>query len=522
MPKQAYAIALCRVSSVEQLENNSLTRQQEAVIKAAKELEVIIPSDGWWSGSMSSKKGTNLKRPDLIEMLDYCKRNKLVKYLIVDRPDRFMRSINEAQYFEVEFSKLDVKVWYASDKDLNGDDLMAKLLKFTKYFSAEGSNDDRVDQSIGGATAALLEGRYPFAPKPGYMGGRERGIPEVHPVRGPALQKVLQAIASKKVSPSQGLKELNGSEYMSDGHSHYKMDKFRKIVTDPFYAGIVEVNKQVKVRNENGLHERLVSLDQHHELVRIMDLKQKNQSGPRKNGNPDFPLSNLVSCKECVGSTIGRFVGFRHSNGKNKANIYERYRCRSCGKYLKKKELHNSIQDLFDTNSITEEGVSNITTALKSVWKQKEGESQKDCIRIRHKIKSIQESVRNCVEAATEPSNASIKEDILSSIKLKKNDITVLEEQLERIESIAESDETEFLDFAFDFINKMGSNFFDTSVVSPENRKRCKQLLFPSGFWVDENKNVYTPEISPLYRLATKEKDTEVSDNSLLVRVRRL
>jgi hypothetical protein len=36
---------------------------------------------------------------------------------------------------------------------------------------------------------------------------------------------------------------------------------------------------------------------------------------------------------------------------------------------------------------------------------------------------------------------------------------------------------------------------------------QCKQLLIPAGFWVDENENVYTPEISVLYRLATNKKD---------------
>ncbi len=49
------AIVNCRVSSTEQLENNSLNRQRDAVLKAAENLGVKIPEDGWWSGSVSSK-----------------------------------------------------------------------------------------------------------------------------------------------------------------------------------------------------------------------------------------------------------------------------------------------------------------------------------------------------------------------------------------------------------------------------------------------------------------------------------
>lgn len=83
------AIALCRVSSNEQLENNSLNRQEETVLRCAKEKDVEIVR--WWSGSVSSKHGKNLKRTDLKQMLEMCRKNKRIKYLFIDEPDRFMR-----------------------------------------------------------------------------------------------------------------------------------------------------------------------------------------------------------------------------------------------------------------------------------------------------------------------------------------------------------------------------------------------------------------------------------------------
>lgn len=47
---------------------------------------------------------------------------------------------------------------------------------------------------------------------------------------------------------------------------------------------------------------------------------------------------------------------------------------------------------------------------------------------------------------------------------------------------------------------------------------QCRQLLIPAGFWVDENENVYTPEISVLYRLATNKKDLSELEKSFMVR----
>lgn len=522
MPRPKFALALCRVSTAEQELNNSLNRQRESVLKAAEMLNVTIPDDAWWSGSVSSKHGTNLKRKDLQEIIVRCKKDRRFEYVIVDEPDRFMRSIDEAAYFEVTFKQLGVKVWYASDPELNKRDLASKLLKFTKYLSAEGSNEERQRKSINGQVKALQEGRYPFAPKPGYKRGYERAIQEIDPVRGPALKLVLEKIANKIVTPSMGLVELNKSSFVK-GRSPYKMDKFRRILIDPFYAGIVEVNKQVKVRNERGLHESLITKNEHNELIRIMNNKTKNQSGPRKNGNPDFPLSNLVSCLDCSNrSTIGRLVGFKHSNGKNRANIYERYRCRACGKYLKKDELHTDIQRQFLKYPLDQTALDNLSTALRSVWNNQEKEAQQEVIRLKKKFSVLNNSIRNSVEGATDPSNALIKEDILASIATKKVEAEEIETRIDGLCTEAENDQDQFLRFAFDFIESMGRNFLDSSVVSPENRKRCKQVLFPAGFYIDSYKKVYTPEISRLYRLATKKKDTLVSDNSLMVRVRRL
>lgn len=521
MARKILAIANCRVSSEEQVHSNSLARQEKSVISAAEKLGAEIIRT--WSGSVSSKAGTNIKRKDLLEMLEECRKNKDIKYAIFDEYDRFMRSVNEGPYFEVLFQQAGVKVWYASESEaFNGDDAMAKFMRTMSAYKAEGSNEERQRKSINGQTAALKDGRYTFCPKPGYRRGQERGVHEIDKVRGPALRKVLIDIVDRRVSPTEGLIQLNKSEFMSDGHSLYKMDKFRKIATDPYYAGTVEINKQVQVRNDNGLHKPLITREQHLELLKIFDAKKKNQKGPRKNGNPKYPLSNIVHCISCTEKTNGRYVGFDHGNGKNPALVYEKYRCRSCHRYLKKEELHPQVAEQFSKNPVTGESLSDLIEALDIVWKEKEGQAEEDATRIKHKIKTLDQDILRQVEAATDLSNISIKAHILKVIDNKKEELAELESELKRLKDIADSDKERFLKFAFGFVEDMGNNFLDPELVSQENRLRCKQLVFPAGFYLDEDNKVYTPEISLLYRLATKKKDAEASDNSHLVRVRGL
>jgi hypothetical protein len=477
-------------------------------------LGAIIPEDGQWSGSVSSKAGTNTSRNDLKEMLEYCKKHPGVKYLIVHEVDRFMRSVDELFYYEVTFRMAGVKIIYASQPELNTNDHNAKLLKALEVFKGEGSNVERQRKSIAGQTTALQQGRYTFSPKPGYMRGDEPGIHQIHPVRGQALRKVLLDIVTKRVTPTQGLIDLNNSEFMK-GHSLYKMDKFRKIATDVYYAGGVAIDKQVKVRNLNGLHEPLITLEQHKELARIFEGKQKNQAGPRKNGNPKYPLNNIIHCDVCEGKQYNRIVGVDITNGKS-PKLYEKYRCRACRRALARDEMHGKITKQLRDNPISDAGVADLTKALDIVWKCREGENQQEAVRLRHKLVNLQENISQQAEAATDPENAAIKSDILANIAKRKQEAQDIEDQLHKLTQKAEDDYERFLKFAFGFAADTSQKFLDP-LTSQENRLRFKQIVFPAGFRLDANKNVYTPEISELIRLAGNKKDLSITDKSLLV-----
>ncbi|HWZ65256.1 MAG TPA: hypothetical protein VNX65_00490 [Patescibacteria group bacterium] len=267
-------------------------------------------------------------------------------------------------------------------------------------------------------------------------------------------------------------------------------------------------DKKQKPKPENL--DRDLTVLEHHQ-----DGKKKNQAGPRKNGNPKYALSNHVTCVPCLGRPKCRFVGFDNTNGKSN-RIYEKYRCRSCGRWLTRRDLHNQVEKYFKQRQITVKGIEALIKALNVVWDQKEGQAEQEARRIKHKIESINGMIANQVEAATDPSNIEIKQNILDSIAKKKDEIGNLEDELSKLKSTADTDKERFMRFALNFVNNMGSEFL---TIAPEHRLRCKQLLFPAGFYLDADNRVYTPEISPIYGLATKKKDAEASINSHLVRV---
>ncbi|MFZ2544455.1 MAG: recombinase family protein [Candidatus Saccharimonadales bacterium] len=513
------AITTCRVSSDEQLKNHSLQRQAKAVKQAAKELGAIIPLDGQWSGSVSSKAGTNVMRKDLKEMIAYVQRHPRVKYLIVHEVDRFMRSVSELFYFEVTFELYGVKVWYASQPELNTNNHQAKLLKALEVFKAEGSNVERIQKSIDGLTDALRLGRYPFKPPTGYRKGYKKGVPEVDDERGRILQKNLLRLYAYK-DPSQALKELNESDF-TKGYAKLKMDKYRHYATNIFYAGAVKMNKQVHFVNLNGKHEALITLEQHNEIVRIFEKKKKNQTGPNTNGNDKYTLNNFVTCMNCNSKTNNRFVGFNHTNGSGNGIVYERYKCRKCGKYIKKDMLDFEVKSYLDAIQLDAKTLDLLKDELRNIWMREEEINKHEVSNLKKKANELERDIEYTAAQAIERSNTSIKEVLIKKVERMQAEILTIGEKVHEIESTADTGRDEFLDFAIGFISDLKSVWF-SSDFSKINRDECKQLLFPRGFYLSKKNKVYTPEISPVYTLKPSKKDTEVSEKATMVRVKRL
>ena len=87
------------------------------------------------------------------------------------------------------------------------------------------------------------------------------------------------------------------------------------------------------------------------------------------------------------------------------------------------------------------------------------------------------------------------------------NGLTYISEQrrleIEELEASVDNDRKSFVELALSFVDKLGSNFTE---LSPADAEKCKQIIFPKGFRIDQDKNVYTTYISPIYRLRGRKK----------------
>lgn len=506
------AIALCRVSTDEQLKNNSLNRQRESVNRIAEKYNLEIIKT--WSGSASSKCGKNLDRKDLCEMLDFCKHNKLVKYVIVDEPDRFMRAMDEGFWYMVEFKKTGTRVLFSDDK-LNGEDAMAKLLCGFGLFTGEASNEERARKTKAGHEKAIRDGRYPFVPPLGYKRGKIPGIHEIDPEIAPLLKPQLIRMANGLATPTVALQDYNHSvELAGINKAPLKMDKWRKICTNPFLCGVIEMHKTVDASNPNGLHEKLITKMQHKKIVEVFNDKPKNQKGPNSAGNPLYPFNQMITHIDCPcnKSKYNTFVGVTVKNGRGKE--YKKYKCRGCNMYMSKEEMQEKISEIISSIELTRDGDKALRESLAIVFEMEEGDITDRNLQLQSQRANIKKEIKKLTDVYIDETDSMMKDRIRQRINDAENKKAAYEQEINELGEFEVLESMSFCKFALDFVGNLTKNILS---LLPNEMQLCKQLLFPDGFFVDENKNVYTTKISPLFRLKPIKKDSLESSDSLMV-----
>lgn len=511
MNDKVKAIALCRVSTVKQgVEGTSLEAQEQRVYSAAIELNTEIVR--FWSIKASSRKGKNYQRKDLMEMLAYAKADKKVKYIIVDEPDRFMRDFQMYYYWKAIFrEEAGAKLVYAKKPHLADEDNMMSLMEeMMDVFRAEASNQERITKTTSNMQARVKLGYFPGVTKAGYKKTNVRGLFEPREPEWTMLREAFMRVLNGSTI-KQAVAELDASGYRTVGGKKTDTFNFKKLMRDPYYAGIIAMsNWEV---NPHGLHKPMVTVEQHEQLKAIADgITYK----PRKKFNAEFCLSNIMECTDCLKEhTEGhpRIVGFNHCNGKKGASCktYKRYKCRACGSMILRDVLHSELSDNLLRLRLSDERKEEFLTALRVVWEQDASVTISRSKALQGRLEQLQTDKKTAIRNAL---NSTFNEaDIQAVITDIDNDITSIESELNELKNI-EQDFVEFIDFSIGFIEDLRERFWQ---LDAEHLGWCKQLLFPEGFSVSRDKKVYTPKISDFYRLISTQKDPEGSSESNMV-----
>jgi site-specific DNA recombinase len=484
------AVAICRVSTRQQRdEGHSLEHQEKSVREAAEglgcEIIHVISLDE------SSRSGKNLKRKDLEEARELCLQNPRVKYLLFDKVNRFMREVDIFYWYIVEFRSIGATVYFCdpSQHDLNGGDQLATLKRFLAIYEAEADNRERSETVTTKMKARVAEGYYPFRVHQGYRPSDTPGFHVPDPARFPLLQQAFHDVLSLSYTPAQALKRLNDLGYVQPTNGQpLRIDKFAAILRDPYYAGALWIGDWP--HNDAGLHEPMITLGERDHLIAILDARRIKYE--RKQNNPEFPL-NKTLCADCG----GKLVGFFHSNGKG--GSWPKYRCRTCGKQHRREDIHEALDKLLRSLKIHWEAQTRLKAALREKWSEMERDNHERIKALQKRSQSLQDRKQKLVVALAE-SSLDLKPDITDSIERTKAEIEALEAEIAEAKASFSQNLSEFVEDALGFVEDLRANWWN---LEPEDRLRCKLLIFPKGFSISNAGKVYTPEISPIFALAS-------------------
>lgn len=496
------AIALCRVSTKKQrIEGSSLDAQEERVNRCAEYLDADIKQ--LWSLDTSSRKGKNVARKDLREMMEYCKHDKTVRYIIVDEADRFMRSIKEAYWWKVEFEIAGVYLAYANMPEItHEDDPMAVMREMMGFFQAEISNHERITKATEKMQAKITAGYYPGMVHQGYRTSEVRSLHVPREPQWSLLKQAMHDILYKAVPLSEALEWLNENGYRLQGGGRLDMYKLRAILQQPYYAGIIKMSNW-EVVCKKGLHKAMITEEEHERLLEIVSGKRKKFTVHKF--NPLFPASNIAECADCVteGAKETRLVGYRHHNGKPERTrkFYERYRCRGCNANVLKDKLHDGIGRVLDRTELVVDDRGEFLATMRRAWQVDVSDSVEAVRRLKQKRAILEQEKDNLVRAMA--SNPDIAGDFKASITNIKSELAAVEVEVGKAENI-EEDFEQFMAFSLEYVDHLKDNWFEAE--DPEERIRLKELLFLDGISISREEKVRTPTLSPIYRYKTSKK----------------
>jgi len=506
------AIALCRVSTKSQMLDGNLEPQEERIIRAAATLNVNITK--WWKLAVSSRKGKNLERKDIIEMFEFCKSNKSVKYLIVDEVDRFMRSISEYYYWKVRFQNIDVQLRHANRPDADPAEDRAVFDELIDIYRAESSNNERITKTPVKMMEKIRLGFYPSNPHTGYKTTDIAGLHEPDEPNWSAMRDTFKEMISGELTVTEGLKKvtergLRTRNYgpKSVGGKTIDMFRWKELMTDPYYCGVVKM-KDWPVINEDGQHVKMITKEDHVRLVELAHNKGKRFIVDRN--NPTFLMSNEINCFECLelNRTHPRLVGYKHNNGRDGKllKFYNRYRCRECSRNIRQETLHSEVDIVLEPFKLTDTELRDLKLRLKKLCRNYEKVQIQQSIEAERVLQRLKAKKGELVQALS--SNPDLSKDIKEQIAHTKQQIAEAEVYCITTKSY-DPDFNQFIDYSLDFINNSLTNWWSLDKVV---MRKGKDLIFPSGFSLKKDKKVYPQEISPIYRYNLPNLNRKMND----------
>ena len=387
------AVVYIRVSSEEQVENYSLSTQEDICKKEAARRKLTIDQIFREEGrSAKTIKG----RPALIQMLEYCRKHKReIDTVIVYRLDRISRQTSDYLVIRKKLAECEISLISATEP--TGNSPTEKFVETMLAGFAQMDNDVRGERAKNGLRARFLSGLPSGFVPLGYL--NQNGYVTKDPRSFDKLKSAwdLMATGTKslremaKILEEQGLKV----QYSTGREFNVKPQTLQRIFRNKFYVGKI-ISKKYH-QEVPGQHVPMITEEQFYQIQAILDGRNVNIAKPlaKKNrDNEDFPLRRIVKCSGCGTSLTAGW-----SKGKKRKYAY--YFCQKwCGKghSVPMDEIEEATTKLLDTVSMTDKALELTGTYLRKTYYQRVATLQKRRLQADDELRKLYETRQTLIE----------------------------------------------------------------------------------------------------------------------------
>lgn len=351
------ALIYIRVSSEEQVENYSLGTQEEICKRTArlKGLEVV---------EVFREEGRSAKniigRPELIRLLDYCRKNKKeINAIIVYRIDRLSRQTEDFLAIRRKLNEYGIAIISANEP--TGNSPSEKLLETVLAGFAQHDNDVRSERTKNGLRARFLAGKVTNRVPYGYI--NEKG----YALKDSKTWDVYKRAWELMGTGTKSLREMQS--ILKEWGISISIQKTQHMFRNKFYMGILTLRsypEQVK-----GQHIPMVSEELFYKVQAILDGRNPNKTvlPMRHRDKKEFPLRRIVRCGKCA-------VPFTAAWSKGRNGRYGYYFCRKrcTGQSVPLDKLDESMKTLLKGISPTEPGLKLFIKAFLNTFQKRSKE----------------------------------------------------------------------------------------------------------------------------------------------------
>ncbi len=491
------ALIYCRVSTEDQArEGYSLETQEKLCSRFAQEngyqITEVYRDEG--------KSATTIDRAALQDLLVQCQQDKSVGAVIVQETDRLARNTKDHLTIRAMLKKAGVKLISVNQPMLDDSpegNMIDTIIASVNQFQSE-INSRKTKKNL---QEKFDSGWFPGWAPLGYINTtvNEKNIVTPDIEKWHLIRKALKMYLTGNYSASEIVDKLHEKGLRSKTGKKVPCSIMINTLKNPFYAGVMRWNDQEK----KGRHEKMITLDEHKQILAIMSAHNCHSSRRRKY---NFLLRGFIFCDICG----QRYTAEKHRAGK----ITDYYHCSARSKKHSSKKQNISVEDLeklveekFKDIQFSKELISLTVEKIKKFYNEKNSETESQKRILLNKRLKIEEDRRKAekkliAETLDDEDFVRMRDGFRDELKCVQNGLS----ELENKHDVDIDTAREVLIFS--------RNVYKAYQVAPYEIKRLFLAFFWDRIWV-RNKKIVRVEPTRLIDTLIKEKKVIIRDNWL-------